>query len=225
MLNRVQKFSFEDQRGPIDTENLKVPEFLLNTSLTKAQSLQQNLNIRKSPNKHLADTSLSKLKLNPNNTSLHNTQSFSQTTFKNSNTVSYSNKSGLLSRFNESTSSLPTGLSSQRFTTTEATDSQKAFISRSRSPMIVYDNDEENNIDESCIFADNSLHNNQNLSASFLYEADTNVIMEENELENNINSRSDSMRINNSGLSMNFNNSPNRSSSNVGNSTSRISYV
>jgi hypothetical protein len=225
MLNRVQKFSFEDQRGPIDTENLKVPEFLLNTSLTKAQSLQQNLNIRKSPNTHLADTSLSKLKLNPNNTSLHNTQSFSQTTFKNSNTVSYSNKSGLLSRFNESTSSLPTGLSSQRFTTTEATDSQKAFISRSRSPMIVYDNDEENNIDESCIFADNSLHNNQNLSASFLYEADTNVIMEENELENNINSRSDSMRINNSGLSMNFNNSPNRSSSNVGNSTSRISYV
>jgi hypothetical protein len=225
MLNRVQKFSFEDQRGPIDTENLKVPEFLLNTSLTKAQSLQQNLNIRKSPNKHLADTSLSKLKLKPNDTSLHNTQSFSQTTFKNSNTVSYSNKSGLLSRFNESTSSLPTGLSSQRFTTTEATDSQKAFISRSRSPMIVYDNDEENNIDESCIFADNSLHNNQNLSASFLYEADTNVIMEENELENNINSRSDSMRINNSGLSMNFNNSPNRSSSNVGNSTSRISYV
>ncbi len=224
MLSRVQKFSFEDQRGPIDSVNLKVPDFLLNTSLTKAQSLQQNLNTQKSPNTNLTDTPLTKLK-NSNNTSLQNTHSFSHSTVKNSS-QNYSNRTALLSRFNESTSSLPTGLTNQKFTTTnEISNSQRNFISRSRSPMIVYDNDEENNIDESCVLSDNSFQNNQNLSVSFLYETGNNVIMEENELENNIISRSDSMRMNNSSLSLNMNTSPNKSGSNVGHSTSRISYV
>ncbi len=50
-------------------------------------------------------------------------------------------------------------------------------------------------------------------------------MMEENELENNINSWADSMRINNSGLSLNLTRR-NRSGSNVGGySASRISFV
>lgn len=236
MLNRVQKFSFEDQRGPIDSENLKVPEFLLSNTqnLIKSQSLQQNIHTTTKKSPKISTNQQPSNSPGPSKVNLHATQSFSYTSRTATKTV---NKNPLNSQFNESTASLPV------ITNTQAnkllnTDYESQYISRSRSPMIVYDNDEEPDtfgqyktlegscIEESCVI-DNSLSTggfdksiqscNQNLSGSLLYETEHNVIPEDNEVENNANQQADSLRINNSSLSM--------SGSFHKASNSRISYV
>lgn len=241
MLNRAQKFSFEDQRGPLDTKNLKVPEFLLTNNLIKSQSLNQNI-----------DTSQLSFKTN---NAINGTQSFNYTKSEKTQLK----KNNLMSTFNESTSSLPVYSSTNSKNSTKMSTSDlvetKTFISRSRSPMIVYDNEEENietlrfkksqinqnssYMDESCVI-DNSITgyerstlstNNQNSSSSFMYDAEQNVIHEENVLDNKTQNLSESLLMNNSILSLNC--SPAKTSNIQSDSfrksnskiNSRISYV
>ena len=137
-------------------------------------------------------------------------------------------KNNLVSTFNESTSSLPvyTSTSSKSIHKMSISDLGEAntFISRSRSPIIVYDNEEENIeisnlknnqnssfIDESCVI-DSSITGyerstlntiNPNSSSSFMYDAEQNVIHEENELDNRTRISSESPLMNNSILSLN----------------------
>lgn len=246
MLNRVQKFSFEDQRGPINSSNLKVPDFLLtNNLIQKSQSLSRNINTSKptTPQKTYNDSyNMNNSSIKSYGNSLHGTQSFTYDRSHHKNLK----KNNLMTTFNESTSSLPVinatkNMPNNIFLGTDFSNEQKStFIkSGSRSPMIVYDNDDEKNlnrnwienmnknldnsgiIDESCLIEnstskdyDKSMQslNNTNLSSSFFYEndRDRNVIIEEgeddgeNELENNIISQSDSLRMNNSILSLTY---------------------
>lgn len=226
MLSRVQKFSFEDQRGPIDSNNLKVPEFLLTDSnicsLIKSQSLNQNINTNSSQAN--PEKSINRSTFNANSSSLHGTQSFNYHPQKGRDF----RKNNLMSSFNESTASLPMlGKNNQAMISNSA--EQQLFISRSQSPMIIYDNEDDikdktSCIDESCII-DNSLtgfdksvesmncKQNFNESSTSFY---TRILEEESEL---IDSYSDSLKINNSNLSQNY------SPKNRSNSYSKISYV
>ena len=225
MLNRVQKFSFEDQRGPIDSNFLKVPEFLLtNSNLIKSQSLNQNINMNRSQVNAEIPASTNKLNPNSNSSSLHGTQSFNYRQQKGKDL----RKNNLMSSFNESTSSLPMLCQTNQAKVSDSAE-QQLFISRSQSPMIIYDNEDEirentSCIEESCII-DNSLagfeksvqsmncNQNFNESSTSFYAR---ILEEESEL---ITSYSDSLKINNSNLSQNY------SPKNRSNSNSRISYV
>ena len=114
MLNRAHKFSFEDQRGPIDSKHLQIPDFLLSNSLIKSQSLNHNINTHALSSRTEAMTS-------------HDTNKKYENKYK---------KPSLAAIFNESTSSLPVMAATSPQTS--------SALTRSRSPiLIIYDNEEE----------------------------------------------------------------------------------
>jgi hypothetical protein len=134
LLKKAQNYSLDDQRGPINSQNLEIPEFLLTThNLIKSHSIGQNLiNLNDSIN---YDDSLVKYKKN------------SKISYYDKNPQKYSN-----SFLNKSTVSLPISASLSTTTTTTRcfpTNNNYSFfksstVSRSRSPIvIVYDHDEE----------------------------------------------------------------------------------
>lgn len=126
LLKKAQTYSLDDQRGPINSQNLEIPEFLLSLNLIKSHSIGQNLlNLNDSIS---YDDSLVRYKKN------------SKISFYDKNPHKYSNNF-----LNKSTVSLPI---SATLSTGFATNSNNSFfksntVARSRSPIvIVYDNDD-----------------------------------------------------------------------------------
>ena len=138
MLNRAHKFSFEDQRGPIDSKHLQIPDFLLSNSLIKSQSLNHSINT------HAISSSRTEVTNHDSNKKYEKYK-----------------KPSLAAIFNESTASLPVMAATSPHTSSALTRSRSPIL-------IIYDNEEEGEHHELNPYLNNeSLNNNNNNNKAF----------------------------------------------------------